>query len=446
MVDWIIRNALVMDQGKLQDLAIEGKHIFAVGDHLSIPAERELDVKGRVVVPGFVDPHVHLDIAMMNDWITPGRPKDFLSPVELTDEVERRRKAFTREEIEQRAGFAVELAVRHGVSALRAQCHVDLTIGLKHLEALLAVKEKYQDKLDLQIVTFPQQGLLSTPGTIDLFEEAFRIGADVMGCASNLDASGPGSQGFKKHIDAAFDLAMKLDLPLDAHADIYLMDDPQLSELEIVYLAQKTIETGYQGRVAAGHVSALDSARPEIAQAAIEWMRKAQIHVISQPDLYRLGRMDERHVRRGMTRVKQLLAAGVNVTFASNNVRDAYRPLGNLNPIEEGLILSYGAHMDTTRDLENILRMCTYNGAKALQLADYGLQTGCRADLVVIDAFSQAAVIANQAEKLYVFKAGRLAAENPMGNSRYYLSKPEPAGSHSPWQGEAPTFKTKNNE
>ena len=113
-----------------------------------------------------------------------------------------------------------------------------------------------------------------------------------------------------------------------------------------------------------------------------------------------------------MTRVKQLLAAGVNVTYASNNVRDAYRPLGNFDLLEEGLILAYGAHMDTVEELSTLVRMSTYNGAKALRLQNYGLEKGCQADLVVLDASSASAAIANQAEKRYVFKAGRLMAAN----------------------------------
>jgi cytosine deaminase len=373
----------------------------------------------------------------MNDWIEPGRPKDFVSPVELGDEVERRRKAFTSEDIQSRAGYAIQLASRHGITAMRAQCHLDPTVKFKHLDALVAVKEKYRHLLDLQIVTFPQQGLLKTPGTLDLFREAFRRGADVMGCAPNLDMDANEPFGFRKHIDAAFNLAMECDVPLDLHADIFLLDDPSLDDLEAVYAAKKALELGYQGKVAAGHVCALDSARPEVAQEAIEWMRQAQVHVISQPDLYRLGRADQRNVRRGLTRVKALLAAGVNVTYASNNVRDAYRPLGNLNPIEEGLVLSYGAHMDSRKDLATLLRMSTYHGAKALDLQNYGLQPGNRADVVVLDAFSAPAVIANQAEKLFVFKNGKLVAENPPGNARYYNRTVETLGMHSPWQGDA---------
>ncbi len=437
MPEIILRNALLLDQEKLQDIAIDGGVIVQRADHIDQSADWEIDVKNRVITPGFVEPHVHLDLALMNDWIEPGRPKDFVSPVELNDEVERRRMAFTREDIETRAGYAIELASRHGVTAMRAQCHLDPTIKFKDLDALVTVKERYKHLVDLQIVTFPQQGLLNTPGTLDLFDEAFKRGADVMGCASNLDYVSSEPLGYRKHIDAAFELAIKFDVPLDIHADIFLLDDPSLDDLEAVYAAKKALEVGYEGRVAAGHVCALDSARPEVAKEAIEWMKKADMHVISQPDLYRLGRADQRNVRRGLTRVKALLAAGVNVTYASNNVRDAYRPLGNLNPIEEGLILSYGAHMDSRKDLTNLLKMSTYNGAKALNLTSYGLEPGNHADLVVIDAFSAPAVIANQAEKLMVFKRGKLVAENPSGNARYYNRKMDDLGTHSPWQGDA---------
>jgi cytosine/creatinine deaminase len=359
-----------------------------------------------LLIPGLVESHVHLDIALMNSWQTPGRAKSFRSPRELNAEVEQRRRAFTRQDIEQRAGRALELASRHGVTALRAQCHVDPEIGLKHLEALQSVKERYADRVTLQIVAFPQQGLLHNPKTLDLVREAFRCGADVMGAAANLD------QGidFKQHLDAALRLALEMGVDLDVHADLSLPDRVELDDLEVVHLARRTIEYGYQGRVTAGHVCALDSALPEVAQRAIELIRDAEINVVSQPDLYRLGREDDHHVRRGLTRVKQLLAAGVNVTYASNNVRDAFRPLGNFDLLEEGLILAYGAHLDTVDEFGTLLQMSTYNAARALHLAGYGLDVGCAADFVVLDAPSPSAAIVNHAEKNYVFKAGQLMA------------------------------------
>jgi cytosine deaminase len=212
---------------------------------------------------------------------------------------------------------------------------------------------------------------------------------------------------------------MELDVDLDIHADLGIPQTVALDELEVVYVARRAIERGYQGRVTAGHVCALDSALPEVAEQAIEIMKEAQVSVVSQPDLYRLGREDTHHVRRGLTRVKELLAAGVNVTYASNNVRDALRPLGNFDLLEEGLILAYGAHMDTVEELNTLLRMSTYNGAKALRLQNYGLEKGCQADLVLLEAPTASAAIVNQAEKLYVFKAGRLMAANRVANQLY---------------------------
>ena len=201
-------------------------------------------------------------------------------------------------------------------------------------------------------------------------------GADVMGCASNLER-GPGVD-FREHIDAAIDLAMEMDVDLDLHADLGIPPSVRLKDLEVVHVARRVIERGYQGRVTAGHVCALDSALPEVAEEAIALIREAQISVISQPDMYRLGREDTHHVRRGLTRVKQLLAAGVNVAYASNNVRDAFRPLGNFDLLEEGLILSYGAHMDSVEELDTLLNMSTYNAAKLMRLEGYGLQSGCQ--------------------------------------------------------------------
>ena len=240
-----------------------------------------------------------------------------------------------------------------------------------------------------------------------------------MGGASNLDSDTRGKVDFKRHLDTAFKLALELDVDLDIHADLGLPDKVELADLEVVHIARRTIEYGYQGRVTVGHVCALDSALPEVAEQAIELMKEADLSVVSQPDLYRLGRGDTHHVRRGLTRVKQLLAARVNVTYASNNVRDAYRPLGNFDLLEEGLILAYGAHMDTVEELATLVRMSTYHGAKALQLQNYGLQKGCRADLVVLDAPSASAAVAGQAEKLYVFKAGRLMAANRLDSQLF---------------------------
>lgn len=409
IADLLLRNAIVTGYPEPVDIAIASGKIVDLAPNLVYHVRQILDLEGRLVVPGFVDPHVHLDIALTQNGATAGRPQPFVSPLELNEATEIRRQSFTRADIQNRAEAALDLAIRHGITAMRAQCHVDLEVGLNHLHALVKVRERYADRLTLQIVAFPQQGLFS-PGMLDLFREAFKCGADVMGCAPNLE---PGhNREFSRHIDTALALAMELDVDLDAHADLGLMENAGLTDLESVYLAQRAIETGYVGRVTAGHLCTLDSASPEVVDQAIEWIAQARMTVISQPDLFRLGRSDPKHVRRGLTRVKELLAAGVNVAFASNNVRDAYRPLGNLDPLEEALVLAYGAHMDSTAQLDELMHMCTTNPARGLHLGGYGLAPGCQADLVVLEAETSSAAIAHQAEKSYVFKTGKVVARN----------------------------------
>ena len=427
MLDLLLKNATLPDGRKEIDLAIDGGYIKKVAAKLDYPAKRSIDLQGKLLVPGFIDSHLHLDIALMCDGDRPGRPAPFRSPLELNDATEEGRKALTRETIEQRAGKSIEMASRHGITAIRAQCHVDQEIGLKHLEALLNVREKYRHRVTLQVVAFPQQGLLEQPAMYALLREAFRMGADAMGGSCNLDPLVGSSADAKRYIDLALAMAMEAGVDLDLHADLGLPEKIALDDLEIVHLAQRTIEYGYQGRVTAGHVCALDSAEAEAAEKAIALIREARINVISQPDLFRLGREDRRSVRRGLTRVKALLAAGVNVAFASNNVRDAYRPLGNFDLLEEGLVLAYGAHMDSVAELESLLRMCTENAARVLRLERYGLNEGDRADLVVLDAPSPSAALARQAEKLLVFKDGVLVAANWRKNELYGLD-PEKRG------------------
>lgn len=410
MVDLLVVNGSLSDGTRNAEVAIDQGVIVGRGPGLLTPAAQTLDAQGGLIIPGFVESHMHLDVALMNDDDRPGRSAAFVSPAELNREMEERRLAFTREDIESRAMRALAMAARHGITALRAQCHVDATVGLTHLEALLAVRERTRAQVDLQIVAFPQQGLLDQPRTLDIFREALRLGADVMGCASNLDPRVATAVDARRHVDTALALAMEHDVDLDLHADMGLPEHVGLEDLETVYAARRALEVGYQGRMTAGHVCALDSAEPEVVAGAIDVLREARMSVISQPDLYRLGRADRRGVRRGLTRVRQLLAGGVNVAFASNNVRDAFRPLGNLNLLEEGLILAYGAHMDTVADLEALMRMCTVNAAKALRLERYGLEVGDAADLVVLDAPTPSAALVGQAEKRFVLKRGRVIA------------------------------------
>lgn len=417
MIDFLIKNARTLKHDDPVDFAIDKGKIVTRGHNLDMPSSQELDVEQRLVIPGFIDPHVHLDIALMNSRENPGRQYRMTDPREANREIERRRKNFTSEGIIQRAMSALELASRHGVTAVRAQCHIDTEVGLKHLKALNEVKQAYAGRVRVQIVAFPQQGLFRNPGTEDLFRKALESGVDIVGGAPNHD------DDVKAHIDLGLALAMEYDVDFDIHADLGLAREVDLEDLETVYLAKRVIENGYERRVTVGHACTLGSAPPRVAEEAIKLIKEAELSIISQPDLYRLGRKDTHNVRRGLTRVLDLLDAGVNVTYASNNIRDGYRPMGNFDPLEEALILSYGAHMDTVEDYTTLLTMSTYNGAQALGLKNYGLEKGCDADFVVLDAPSPSAAVIGQVEKRYVFKSGKLMAENQVITTHFQGSQ-----------------------
>lgn len=408
MAEILIKNCRLADHQQITNLLINNGKIAAIAPELDCQAHTIIDGGDKLLLPGFIESHIHLDIALMNDDSLPGRPEPYLSHYGLNDSMERRRRRFIHKDIKDRAVRAMQLASSHGVTAMRAQCHIDREVGLKHLNALLAAKEQCKGIMELQIVGFPQQGLTNHPENVPLFKEALQSGLDVMGAAPNLDRHPDGSIDFRLHIDTALKLAMEFDCDLDVHADLTIPDTISLDELEAVYLARQTIKYNYQGRVSAGHLCGLGSAEPEVADRAIDIIKEAELHVVSQPDLYRLGRDDTKHVRRGLTRVKELLNRGINVSFASNNVRDALRPMGNFNLLEEGLILAYGAHMDTIEELNTLITMCTDNPAKILGLDGYGIQEGCDADLVLLDCTSPSEAIISQAGKLCIIKNGHL--------------------------------------
>jgi cytosine/creatinine deaminase len=411
--DLVLRGARIKGETELQDVAVKAGCIAARGALLAGHGDQEVDAGGRLLVPGLVESHVHLDIALMDPFDLPGRQEPYTTQAGMVANMERRRQEITHDEMIRRAGQALEMASLNGVTALRAQCQVDDGVGLKHLDALLALRAQFANRVDLKITAFPAHGLFQRdPDAPARVRAALRAGANAVGGSASHDRSVDGQGDYRRrHFDIAFELAAEFGVDLDLHSDLSLPDQAGLEDLDVVMIARKALEGGYQGRVTVGHLSALDSALPEVQAEAIELIKTAQLSVISLPDLYRLGRADTHHVRRGLTRVKELLAAGVNVALASNNVRDALRPLGNFNLIEEALILAYGAHMDSLDQLKTLLDMITVNPARALKLPGYGLEPGCFADLVVLDAPSPSAVIVGQAPARWVFKRGRLVAE-----------------------------------
>jgi cytosine deaminase len=398
-LDLILEGCRLPD-GTLADLGCRDGRVVEQGVLQGRAVARRVACGGRVVTPGLVESHIHLDKALLSDR-TPSVEGTLQEAIRITGEAKRR---FTVEDIRTRARAVLDMAVRHGTTAMRSHVEVDPIVGLKGLEALLALKVEYAAALDLQLCAFAQEGILQTPGTEALLEEALRRGADLVGgCPYNdTDANA--------QIDIIFRLAREFNVDADFHVDFF--DEPE--HLHVRYIAEQAIRHGWQGRVALGHCTELGALPPTDLAPIAELLRDAGVGIITLPatDLYLMGRKDTHRVRRGLTPVKRLLEAGVTVVAATNNVRNAFTPVGNANLLLMGFLLTVGAHLGTERERNEVLRMLTEYPAKLLRLPPCGPSLGLQADLVVWDAARLDDIVAGQAAAWIVVKRGRITVEH----------------------------------
>lgn len=404
-MDLLITNARVWDDRPPVDIAVEGERIAAVEPALQVEAARTIDAGGRAVLPGFVEPHIHLEKALLYRR-QPARDGTLAEAIRLTAQLKAEQD---RDDVLERSRAVLDMAVTNGTVAIRAHPDVDPIQGLIGVETGLVMREEYRNLLDLELVAFPQEGIIKAPGTRELMEEALRMGASVVGgCPYNEHSW----EDTKRHIDIVFDLALRFEAPIDMHAD-FADDATDQRYAAAEYIAEKTIENSFQGRVSLGHVTSLASLTREEAAPVIERLRDAQISIVTLPatDLYLGGRGDERNPRRGLTPVHLLRDSGVNVTFSSNNVRNAFTPFGKADMLQIGNLLAHAAQFGTPHSQAEILRMATYDAARSIGLDDYGLAEGRQADIVVCDSPLVADVLADIPARLYVIKRGRLTVE-----------------------------------
>ena len=394
----LLRNGLVA--GRRQDVAIRDGRIHRIGPDLAGPGGETLDVADKLVLPGFVETHIHPDKAFIADR-TEGLRAGGPSPLTLVAELKKR---FTEDDIYRRASRVLELAVRHGCTTMRAHVEIDALVELRGLAALRRLQRELAGILDLRLIAFAQEGLFNDAVTQDLLREALRAGVEALGGCPYMD------RDQRAHIDWCFDTAQAFGVPLDFHADT--ADDPAM--LTSDYIAEQTIARGLEGRVTLGHLSTLDALEPGQRARVIDKLREAQISVISLPatELHVKGRTDGRLTWRGVTRLGELRRAGVNVAVSTNNIVNPFTPYGHPDLLRQALVAAMAAHLGNLDQLAWLLELVTTNAARAIGLADYGLAEGCRADLVVLDARDAAQAITEQAEKLWVIQGGRVVARN----------------------------------
>ncbi|MFK0376164.1 amidohydrolase family protein [Pandoraea sp. NPDC090278] len=402
-VDLLINNVCVRDDAPLVDIAIKGGRIAAIEPGIDATADEQIDAQGRAAIPGLVEAHLHLDKALLHRRL-PARFGTLDEAIRVTGILKSKQE---REDVLDRSRQVLDMAVKNGTVAVRAHPDVDLIQGLIGVETLLTLKDEYDSLLDLQIVAFPQEGILKSKGTYELMIDALRMGADVVGGCPYNELNW---EDTKRHIDIVFELAQRFDAPVDMHAD-FADDTSDQRFAAISYIAQRTIDTGYQGRVSLGHVTSLGALDNDELAPVIEQIRLAGISIVTLPatDLYLGGRKDVRNQRRGLTPVKALHSAGVNVAYSSNNVRNAFTPFGKADMLQIGNLLAHVAQFGVPEHQQAILDMGTHNAARAIGLShDYGIAVGKQADLIILDTFRVADALLDIPPRLWVIKRGRI--------------------------------------
>jgi cytosine deaminase len=405
-LDIIVRRAKLRGREGTWDVGVENGKIADVRDEVVGSAKLELEAEGRLLTPGFVNIHCHLDKCLTGTWVEAGAGSNFGSP-DVIPRATNVKKRFTEGDVVSRASEAVKSSILAGTTAIRAFADVDTVGGLLSVKSLLRVKTLFQEAVEMQVVAFPQEGILRDPGTEELLEKAMELGADVVGGIPWYEGKKESSE---RHTDIVFEIAKRHDK--DIHMLVDDTSDPSARNVE--YLLSKAIKEGYKGRVAASHCrGALDSPDGAYADRMVRLAREAGATVVenSHVSLFMYGRTDDHPVRRGVTRVREFLSGGVNVAVGQDDIDDPYYPFGRGDMLELALIMAHAAQLSTPAELELAYDMITFNPARGMRLPRYGLGVGDHADLVLLDASSVHEALRMQPVRRAVIKRGRLVAE-----------------------------------
>jgi len=394
-MDLILRNARPSgDPASVVDIGVDGGRIAAIEPDL--PAEGlELELGGRLVSPGFVETHIHLDKSCILDRCKAERG----DLDEAIQEVARAKQAFTPEDVHARARRTLEKCILNGTTHMRTQLEVDPGIGLRGLEGVLPLIEEYKWAIDIEICIFPQEGLLNNPGTDELMVAALKKGGGVVGAAPYTDSDPHGQ------IDRIFEIAREFDIDIDMHLDF----GPDPDGLDLLHVCKRTDEYGYGGRVAIGHVTKLSAAPPELFEKSARRLAEVGVAltVLPSTDLYLMGRHMDHSIMRGVAASHRLIHEGVNCSLSTNNVLNPFTPFGDCSLIRMANLYANICQVGARADILECFNMITTRSARLMNLKNYGLEVGTAADLVVLDSENPEAAVAELAPVLFAFKRGR---------------------------------------
>ena len=410
----LIKNVHIDNHEETSDVrSVNGKFKEIAPELTAVDNEQVIDGKGNVLLPPFVDSHVHLDATL-----TAGQPEwnesgTLFDGIRIWSE---RKQDLTKEDVKKRARKTIENMVGHGIQHVRS--HVDVTDPhLIAAQALLELREELKDQIDLQLVAFPQEGILSYPHGRELMEQAVKEGLDVVGGIPHFEFT---TEYGWQSVHFLMALADKYDRLVDVHCDE--IDDPASRNLEV--LATEAYERGMKDRVTASHTTAMGSYNNAYTYKLFRLLKMSDINFVSNPlvNVHLGGRFDTYPKRRGVTRIKELTNAGINVSFGEDDVQDPWNPLGNGNMLDVVTMGVYIAHLMGYHQLQDAFNYVTYNGAKTMHISDqYGIEVGKPANCFLLNAADFYNALNKHVEVLYNIRHGKILAETKPAETKINL-------------------------
>lgn len=390
-------NATIYGDSDSTEILVEDYKFKAVGTNLG-DADEVIDLEGKLVLPPYVDPHLHLDYIFSG--LGEGNANVSGTLFEGIQRWSDNKKDLTEDKVRKSALKGIQKEVSHGVQYIRT--HVDVTDpNLTGMKALLKLREELKDIVTLQLVAFPQEGFFRYKGGPELVRKALEMGADVVGGIPHFEISYEhGVESLKQIVD----LALEFDVMIDIHCDEN--DDPNSRFLEV--LNALVMEKNYGTKTTASHTTSFGAVEASYANKMMGLFKESKINFISCPteNAHLQGRGDVYPKRRGLTRVKELLENGSNVAFAQDSIADYWYPLGNgnmMNILDNGIHLAHYTHID---EINKALDLITTNGANVLNIEDYGIKEGNSANFIVLDAHDAYEAVRERAEVLASVRNG----------------------------------------
>lgn len=403
MFDLIIRNANLPDGRQGFDIGLKDGTIATIEKRIDAVAGEEIDATGRLVSPPFCDPHFHMDATLSLGMPRMNVSGTLLEGIALWGEL---RPLLTKEALVERALRYCDLAVSQGLLFIRS--HVDTSDPrLVTAEALIEVRERVAPYITLQLVAFPQDGYYRAPDGEASLKRALDMGLDIVGGIPHFERT---MDDGRRSLEALCRIAAERGLPVDIHCDE--TDDPMSRHIET--LAAETVRHGLQGRVAGSHLTSMHSMDNYYVSKLIPLMAEAEINVIPNPliNIMLQGRHDTYPKRRGMTRVRELMAAGLNVSFGQDCTMDPWYSMGSADMLEVGHMAIHVAQMGGIEDKKKIFDALTVNSARTMGLEGYGLEVGCKADLIVLQAADVIEALRLKPTRLAVVKGGKVISRS----------------------------------